>query len=94
MSKKINHSPMVRDLGKKAADDVCAAIWRTVALVDHPEEKTCIAFSALAPAIGIVVGLLSVSLDLSRDEAATGLRWILSELGAGRDPSDFLGGDE
>lgn len=59
---------LTRDIARKCADDVSAAIRRNMALVDGPAEKLAVSMSAAASAMGSATGSYLAYHDLQRAE--------------------------
>ena len=58
----MTYDHITRDLAHKAGEDACAAIHRTMALVDDPASKTMIAMLAAGQAFAIAAGALAAKL--------------------------------
>ena len=58
----MSYDQITHDLAIKAADDACAAIRRTMALIDDPASKTMIAMMAAGQAFAIPAGALAFRL--------------------------------
>lgn len=58
----MSYDQITRDLSQKAGDDACAAIHRTMALVDDPRSQTMIAMFAAGQAFAIPAGALAARL--------------------------------
>jgi len=66
----MSYDQITRDIGRKAGEDVCAAINRNMALVDDPMSKAMVAMMAAGQAFAISAALLAIKLGTEPETVA------------------------
>lgn len=66
----MSYDQITRDIARKAAEDVCGAINRNMALVDDPMSKTLVAMMAAGQAFAIPAALLAIKLHTDPETVA------------------------
>lgn len=73
----MSHDPITADLGRKCADDVSAAIHRTLQLCDDRKQAMIVAAFAAAAAVGASTGSYCAFADKDMDEATIDNWWAM-----------------
>jgi hypothetical protein len=71
----MEYDQLTRDLAHKAADDVCAAMSRTMALHPDLSGRVMIATMAAGQALAAAAGVLSVKIGIDNPEAVADALW-------------------